>query len=62
MQRYHRRVLLIHGGGRVRDGLWDQQAYFSNNEVYKLRCAEEKHSSLLTTRRILLQLPTWSSG
>jgi len=56
----------VHGGVPGRGGVWvglgDQPAHLSHEQVHQLRCAAEEHCSLLSPRRLLLQLPTGGSG
>ena len=52
----------VPGRGGVWVGLGDQPAHLSHQQVHQLRCAAEEHCSLLSPRRLLLQLPTRSSG
>ena len=52
----------VSGRGGVWVGLGDQPAHLSHQQVHQLRCAAEEHCSMLSPRRLLLQLPTRGSG
>lgn len=49
----------VHGGGqrRVRDGLREQPAHISHQQVHQLRCAAGEQRAVLAARRVVLQLP-----